>query len=201
MITTRKELKEYLEADYKAQEIHYPFLAKLTYGENYAMYSYMRTLRHLEYYINKPQKPFDKIFRWYYTLKHRRNCMKYMINVSPNTVEKGFYLVHPGFRRIGAYLKIGKNCTVLPLVLIGKKSPDADVSNCRIGDNCYIGTGSIIMEPVKIGNNVIIAAGSVVTKDIPDNVVVAGNPARIIKSLVSNNIIRGGYGSFFRLSD
>ena len=39
------------------------------------------------------------------------------------------------------------------------------------------------MEPVTIGNNVIIAAGAVVTKDIPDNVVVAGNPAKVIKVL------------------
>lgn len=51
----------------------------------------------------------------------------------------------------------------------------------HIGNNCYIGTGSTILGPVRIGNNVTIGAGSVVTKDIPDNSVVAGNPARIIK--------------------
>jgi maltose O-acetyltransferase len=47
-----------------------------------------------------------------------------------------------------------------------------------VGDRVRIGSNSTIL-PVNIGNNVIIGAGSVVTKDIPDNVTVYGNPARI----------------------
>lgn len=50
-----------------------------------------------------------------------------------------------------------------------------------IGENVFIGTQSIISKPCSIGNNVIIGAGSVVTKDIPDNEIWAGNPARFIK--------------------
>jgi len=50
-----------------------------------------------------------------------------------------------------------------------------------IGDFCVIGIGAIIMAGVKIGNEVVVGAGSVVTKDIPSNVIVAGNPAKIIK--------------------
>ncbi|MDD6256633.1 sugar O-acetyltransferase [Methanobrevibacter boviskoreani] len=49
-----------------------------------------------------------------------------------------------------------------------------------IGDNCWIGGGSIIMSGVKIGDNVIVGAGSVVTHDIPSNTTVIGRPARII---------------------
>ena len=52
-----------------------------------------------------------------------------------------------------------------------------------IGDNVYIGLRCIIMPGVRIGNNVIIGAGSIVTKDIPDNSVYAGNPARFICDL------------------
>lgn len=52
-----------------------------------------------------------------------------------------------------------------------------------IGDDVWIGGGSIILPGVTIGNNVVVGAGSVVTRDIPDNVVVAGNPAKIIKQL------------------
>lgn len=51
------------------------------------------------------------------------------------------------------------------------------------GDNVWIGGSSVICPGVKVGHNVVIGAGSVVTKNIPDNVVVAGNPARIIKKL------------------
>lgn len=51
-----------------------------------------------------------------------------------------------------------------------------------IGNNVFIGSNSTILYDVTIGNNVIIGAGSVVTKNIPDGVVVAGNPARVIGS-------------------
>lgn len=51
-----------------------------------------------------------------------------------------------------------------------------------IGTHCFIGCGSIIMPNVTLGNHVIVAAGSVVTKDVPDNCIVAGNPAKVIKT-------------------
>lgn len=51
----------------------------------------------------------------------------------------------------------------------------------EIGDNVWIGGGTIICPGIKIGNNTVIGAGSVVTKDIPDNVVAAGNPCKVIK--------------------
>jgi serine O-acetyltransferase len=50
-----------------------------------------------------------------------------------------------------------------------------------VGDNCYIGLDAKILGPVRIGNNVTIGANAVVTKDIPDNVIVAGIPAQIIR--------------------
>jgi maltose O-acetyltransferase len=53
----------------------------------------------------------------------------------------------------------------------------------KIGNKCWIGGGSIILPGVTIGNNVTVAAGSIVTKDIPDNVLVLGSPAAIIKEL------------------
>lgn len=52
-----------------------------------------------------------------------------------------------------------------------------------IGDNVWIGGRAVINPGVKIGNNVVIASGSVVTKDVPDNMVVGGNPAKIIKQI------------------
>ena len=52
-----------------------------------------------------------------------------------------------------------------------------------IGHNVWIGGKAIINPGVKIGNNVVVASGAVITKDVPDNVVVGGNPAKIIKTL------------------
>lgn len=52
----------------------------------------------------------------------------------------------------------------------------------KIGSYCFIGCGAIILPNITIGNHVIVAAGSVVTKDVPDNCIVAGNPAKVVKT-------------------
>ena len=54
------------------------------------------------------------------------------------------------------------------------------IGKVEIGNNVFVGKGAIILPNVKIGNNVIIGAGTVVAKDVPDNVVIVGNPWRVI---------------------
>lgn len=63
------------------------------------------------------------------------------------------------------------------------KSFNYKVYKIEIFDNVFVGAHSIIMGNVKIGPNAIVAAGSVVTKDVPPNSVVGGNPARVLKSM------------------
>lgn len=58
------------------------------------------------------------------------------------------------------------------------------IADTTIGDNCVIGIRSIIMPGVTIGNESIIGGGSVVTKDIPNNCIAAGNPAKVIRENV-----------------
>lgn len=182
MIQTKKDLHQYIKADFEAQAMEHPLMARFTYGENWAMFKYMKTLRKLEYYTNSSPNLFKKILKAFYLMKHRRNCLKYGMYIFPNKVEKGCKIVHPGFRRIHGSVKvIGRNCTFLPMVLFGKKKPDIESGCIEVGDNCYFGTGCTILGPVKIGNNVIVGAGAVVTKDIPDNCTVAGVPAKIVK--------------------
>lgn len=53
----------------------------------------------------------------------------------------------------------------------------------RIGKNCWIGAGAILVPGITIGDNVVIGAGSVVTKDIPSNVVAAGNPCKVLREV------------------
>lgn len=55
-----------------------------------------------------------------------------------------------------------------------------------IGDNCYLAPGAKIIKPVHIGNNVMIGANAVVTKDIPNDCMVVGIPAKIIKRFDHN---------------
>lgn len=61
--------------------------------------------------------------------------------------------------------------------------PKADkFGKIKIGNNVFIGNNVIILPDVEIGNNVVVGAGSVVTKNISDNVIIAGVPAKVIKS-------------------
>ena len=74
---------------------------------------------------------------------------------------------------------IGKDFYCLQLVTLGNGKDGRPT----IGDNVSIYTGAIVYGGIRIGNNVKIAAGSVVFHDVPDNCVVAGNPAKVVKSL------------------
>ena len=54
---------------------------------------------------------------------------------------------------------------------------------CRTGTNCFFGLKSAVLPGLTIGNNVQVAAGALVTKSVPDNVLVGGSPARLIRTL------------------
>jgi sugar O-acyltransferase (sialic acid O-acetyltransferase NeuD family) len=82
---------------------------------------------------------------------------------------------------------INLNCTVGHDCVIGEfveMSPGVHISgNCTIGSYSALGTNSSVLPKIKIGKNAVIGAGSVVNKDIPDNCVAVGVPAKVIKEL------------------
>lgn len=90
---------------------------------------------------------------------------------------------------IHARCVIGKNCIIGQGATIGGKSQWYEVP--VLGDNVYVAAGARIIGPIRIGNNVTIGANAVITKDVPDNCVVAGVPARIIKENVSAEDFHG----------
>ncbi len=115
---------------------------------------------------------FDKIISWY-----RPGCSTLHIphNVS---IGEGLMAMHPYATFLNA-ASIGKNFTCLQCTTIGKK----DYMKPIIGDNVTLGANVVVIGNVRIGNNVMIGAGSVVVKDIPNNSIAVGNPAKVIRQI------------------
>ncbi len=107
-------------------------------------------------------RPGDK----YFTLSHTTK------------IGMGFTFAHP-YSTIVAAESIGDNFKCIQCTTIG----NTNKGRPTIGNNVSVGANVVIVGPVRIGNNVKIGAGSVVVKDIPDNSIAVGNPARVIKSL------------------
>lgn len=90
-------------------------------------------------------------------------------------------------------IHIGENCLIAngTVILTHDHCKRVDkmpyMIDTYIGDNCFIGIRAFIMPGVKIGNQVIVGSMSVVTKDVPSNCIVAGNPAKIIKTGITMN--------------
>jgi putative colanic acid biosynthesis acetyltransferase WcaB len=99
------------------------------------------------------------------------------------TVGKGLSLFHGHALVINQGVVIGENCVLRNSTTIGhKKLADGSFSACpRIGNNVDIGANVCIIGDITIGDNVVIGAGAVVTKNIPADCVVVGNPARILE--------------------
>lgn len=88
---------------------------------------------------------------------------------------------------IGDYVMIGPNTLITtvnhPLSPMGRRKHLGIAKPVRIGNDVWIGGNVTILPGVTVGNNVVIAAGAVVTRDVPDNCVVGGVPARVIREI------------------
>ncbi len=150
----------------------------------------------------------------YHTPEELRQLMS---ELTGSEIDEGFGLFPPFFSDCGKNIHIGKkvfinsDCKFQDQggifigdgVLIGHNVVLATINHdlrpqsrrgmypkpIKIGRNVWIGSNSTILPGVSVGDNAVIGAGSVVTKDIPENMVAAGNPARVIKSIFEENAI------------
>ena len=106
---------------------------------------------------------------------------------SHNLIASRFWSTEPYLIKIGSYCQLTENTHIYThggAIVARGKYPDFDVfGKVVLGNRVYVGAGAMIMPGVTIGDNVLISAGSVVTKSIPSNVVVAGNPAKFVCTL------------------
>lgn len=180
MIRNKQDYKAYVAADKAFYNIPKGGLRKrLLYAESYFINVYLETLRKLEYLTNIKRNPLQQLLYFYTLFRYKRLIFKYKMSIPVNVAGPGLRILHMGIIRVHKFSKIGRNCTFQPNVFVGQKDSDENVPT--IGDNVYFGPGAMVFGKVKIGNNVVIAPNSVVIKDVPDNCVVSGVPAKIIK--------------------
>ena len=99
-------------------------------------------------------------------------------------IGEGFMVAHVCGLVIGGEVVIGKNCDVRQNVTLGGNFNKTDAEGRQfptLGDNVSLGAGAVVVGPVKVGDNSIVGANSVVTRDVPENVIVRGSPAVVIK--------------------
>ena len=102
-------------------------------------------------------------------------------------MKSGMFGTEPWLITIGNNVYITADCAFIThdggTLILRKEVPDLEwTAPIKVGDNVYFGTRTLVLPGVTIGNRVILGAGSVVTKDIPDNSVAVGIPARVIKT-------------------
>ena len=184
MILNKKDYFRYIEADKKAmgnrkRSMLNDWVKRIFNWEKVLVEDYIITLRKLEYLHNIKKNPLQYLRYAVIFYRYRRKSVKLLINIPVNVAGPGLAIYHLGPITINKLVRIGSNCTLQPGVVIGQNRSEQNVP--VIGDNVYFGPGAKVFGRVRVGNNVVIAPNSVVVKDVPDNRVVSGIPAKSIK--------------------
>lgn len=182
MIRARKDIKKYIEADIQPFKYHSFKLwiwAFLTKDLNYYRIRFCVHLRKLEYYSLHPRVYF--CLKFYHKYQKNRIGRMFGWEVPSWTCEKGIHLWHANVV-INDDARIGENALFHGNNCIGRKDDTAEGNESpAIGNNFNLGFGACAFGGIKIGNNVVVGANSTVIKDIPDDQVVVGSPAKPIK--------------------
>ena len=187
MILSKADLSEYIRMDMQASRIKHSCRIKQKLGNVLcpSIAEFTLCLRKLEYMQNcRRRNILENII---FVIRYKRFVAygyKLGFTIPLNVCGTGLCLGHVGTVIINEHARIGRNARICAGVNIGNSAPlgegHVDDNVPIIGDNVYIGPGAKLFGRIHIGNNVRIGANAVVNKDVPDNVTVAGVPARIV---------------------
>lgn len=187
MITTKKELKQYLAVE---KEFYLPKKRNLewriTSDNSYQLYRYIRLLRKTEYFYNTRKNPIHKIL--YGWNRRRKNILgrKLGIELWENTFARGLKIAHVGNIVVNGHSRIGENCILHGSNCIGNDGLSS--ATPHLGDNVRVGVGAKIIGDVQLADNIIVAAGAVVVRSCDvKGAVLAGVPAKMVKIREEND--------------
>ena len=182
MIQSRKDLQFYLLEDAKRFNLTnwFKYRVKLIYGgEDAHILRYLKTLRRYEYFQNCSKTMSGRFIGYYLRYKWMRLSLRYNLHIGINMIGYGFYMAHLSGGGINNCKSMGNYCSINAGVIVGNKDSQSEIA--VIGNNVKLSAGCKVFGKIVIGNNVIVAPNAVVVKNVPDNCVVAGIPAKIIK--------------------
>jgi acetyltransferase-like isoleucine patch superfamily enzyme len=128
-----------------------------------------------------PEVEDGKLTKYHWIVQHVENFkLGYMTDIGAFTYINAKYEII-----IEDYVQIGSHCSIYSISTI-----DNNKGRVKLKKNCKIGSHSIIMPGITVGENSIIGAFSFVNKDIPDNVIATGVPAKVKKNIKPKDIDR-----------
>ena len=176
MIQSKQDLTRYLRQDQIALGKGRQRRPAL-FGDE--VWRFQRLMRRTEYMVNCAKGPAGKALSALYRLRYHRFCVKLGFHLPLNVFDEGLSIAHYGALVVNTRAKIGKNCRVHAMVVIG--ATNGDPASPIIGDNVYIGSGAKIVGDIHIADGVAIGANAVVVKSIDEpNTTWGGVPARKI---------------------
>lgn len=173
-ITSKRDYHEFLAADMAAHNLReWRFFRRYTHPELY----YQRLLRRVEYLLTR-RTPTGRLLYASARFRLARYSVRTGISIPPGVFGPGLSIAHYGSIVVNDLASVGARCRIHSSTNIGISEGGAPV----IGDNSYIGPGAVIYGGITIGDDVAVGANSVVNRDVPNKVVVAGAPARIVST-------------------
>jgi serine O-acetyltransferase len=175
----RKDIQRYYEAIGTSGPVSFMTKLKMFLG-NYGLHcvavyrfgNFSRRLKQKSVVIGLP-------FRVLHAVLNALMKFFHHVDIEDAVIGPGFLIYHVGTIYIGP-VRIGENFSITHNVTVGVGLSRIHSGFPTLGKNVWIGTGSVVFGNISIGNNVIITSGCILSKNVPDNCLVGGNPGRVL---------------------